>query len=174
VGCIGAGKSTMARALGAKLDIEVFHLDRLWWEPGEYRITGKRTVAARTMAADDFRRAQEEIARRDSWVIDGGAADLDVRLSRADTVVFLDLPRWVCTWQLLKRHNRGRPDYPEGVREGVGWLVLLVRWVWCTYPTKRRPSILKAIEEHAGGASISWLRTRAEVRSFLASLDGSS
>ena len=30
VGCIGAGKSTVARPLGRTLGIEVFHLDRYW------------------------------------------------------------------------------------------------------------------------------------------------
>lgn len=161
----------MARALGEKLEIEVFHLDRLWWEPGEYRITGKRTVAERTMAEHDFRLLQEEIAGRDSWIIDGGAADLDVRLSRADAVVFLDPPRWLCTWQLVMRHNRRRPDYPDGVREGIGWFLFLARWIWRTYPTKRRPAILKAIAERGGGAQVFWLRTRGEMRSFLDSLE---
>ena len=70
------------------------------------------------MAAEDFCRLQEPIAARDAWIIDGGASDLAVRLARADTVVSLDLPRWICTWRLIKRHNRPRPDYPDGVREG--------------------------------------------------------
>lgn len=167
VGCIGAGKSTTARALGKSLGIEVFHLDLLWWAPGPYRITGMRTVASRTMAAGDFRKLQEEIAARDAWIIDGGASDLAVRLARADTVVFLDLPRWICTWRLIKRHNRPRPDYPEGVREGLGWLLVLVRWVWVTYPTKRRPSMIAAIEEQASTAQVIHLRSRCDVRSFL-------
>jgi adenylate kinase family enzyme len=68
-----------------------------------------------------FRKLQEGLAARPAWIIDGGyTGDLDTRLSRADAVVFLDLPRSVCLWQLVKRHNRRRPDYPDGVREGVG------------------------------------------------------
>lgn len=39
VGCIGSGKSTVARALGTTLGIPVFHLDSFWWQPGRYRIT---------------------------------------------------------------------------------------------------------------------------------------
>lgn len=92
VGCIGAGKSTLARQLGHRLGIEVIHLDRLWWQPGPYRIKGKRTVAARTLAPGEFRKLQERLAAQDSWIIDGGAADLSVRLSRADTVV----SSWIC------------------------------------------------------------------------------
>lgn len=167
IGCIGAGKSTTARVLGERLGIEVFHLDLLWWEPGPYRITGMRTVASRTMAAEPFRRLQEEIAAGDAWIIDGGASDLAVRLARADTVIFLDLPRWTCTWRLVKRHNRPRADYPTGVREGLGWLMVLVRWVWVTYPTKRRPSMIASVKEHAPTADVMHLRSRGDVQSFL-------
>jgi len=34
LGCSGAGKSTFARALGAKLEAPVTHLDALFWRPG--------------------------------------------------------------------------------------------------------------------------------------------
>ena len=97
MGCIGAGKSAVARALGEILDIEVFHLDRLWWQPGRYRIVGAASVATHTMAPGEFLQLEEWIAAGESWVIDSGVANIGVRLARADTVIFLDLPRWICT-----------------------------------------------------------------------------
>jgi adenylate kinase family enzyme len=108
VGCIGSGKSTAARTLANQLGLETFHLDRLWWRPGSYRILGRRTVAQHTIDSTDFRRIEEEIASGEAWIIDGDAANKDLRLSRADTVLFLDLPRWVCTWGLLSGIS-GRP-----------------------------------------------------------------
>ncbi|HUP70261.1 MAG TPA: hypothetical protein VM142_10660 [Acidimicrobiales bacterium] len=60
------------------------------------------------------------------------------------------------------------------MREGIGWFLFLVRWIWRTYPTKRRPAILKAVAERGGGAQVFWLRTRGEMRSFLDSLERST
>ena len=34
IGCGGAGKSTLARQLGEKLNLPVVHLDKLFWLPG--------------------------------------------------------------------------------------------------------------------------------------------
>ncbi len=50
---------------------------------------------------------ERSITAGERRIIDGGVANLDLRLARADTVVFLDLPRWLCTWRLIRRHNRG-------------------------------------------------------------------
>ena len=174
IGCIGAGKSTLARALGEILGLPVVHLDRLWWQDGHYRITGPETVMSRTMDSDAFRQRQRELAREEAWIIDGGyIPDLDIRLARADTVVFLDLPRRVCLWRLLKRHNRRRSDYPEGVREGLGWARLLITWIWA-YPSKKRPEIQRAIAEHCNAdTDVIRLRTRKHLDKFLADVDAS-
>jgi len=55
MGCIGAGKSTLARLLGEQLGLEVFHLDRMWWLGGGYRIIGRETAASHTMDDKAFR-----------------------------------------------------------------------------------------------------------------------
>jgi len=168
IGCIGAGKSTLARQLGERLDLPVIHLDLLWWDNSAYRITGADTVAAHTMPVDEFRQLQLELAAGDRWIIDGGyIPDLNTRLPRADTIVFLDLPRHICLWRLVRRHNRRRPDYPDQVREGTGWLLLLIRWIY-RYPRQKRPAIEQAIAEHSPPeATVIRLRRRRDVRAFL-------
>jgi adenylate kinase family enzyme len=167
VGCIGAGKSTVARELGRRLGIEVFHLDRYWWKPGRYRVTGAATAATSTMAPDEYRRLEAAIVAGERWIVDGDAANKDLRLSRADTVVFLDLPRWRCLSGLLKRHLTGGYDYPDGVKGSLRWVLFLTRWVWTTWPSRRRPSLLAAIAEHASAAEVVHVTSRREVRSFL-------
>jgi adenylate kinase family enzyme len=169
VGCIGAGKSTLARILGGRLGLEVFHLDRIWWRGGGYRIVGAETVATDTMDDQAFRNLQEELAARDSWIIDGGRADLSVRLARADTVIFLDLPRRTCMWRIVKRTGRPRVDYPPDVEESWRWMVLLLRWVW-SYPGDKRPGIVANIGEHAKHAKVIHCESRTDVRRFVESV----
>ncbi|MGH9126623.1 MAG: hypothetical protein ACRDZ8_18130 [Acidimicrobiales bacterium] len=166
VDCIGAGKSTLARALGAQLGLEVFHLDRLWWQPGNYKITGAPTGGHQDDGCAGVPPPRADVAAGPRWIIDSGAANLDVRLSRADTVVFLDPPRRVCLWRVVKRHNRRRPDCPDHVRDGLGWLWLLLRWVWKTYPTKRRLNSFGHRNARSRGGRISPAQ-QSEVRSFL-------
>ena len=124
-------------------------------------------MAEHTIDSKEFRRIEEEIAAGEAWIIDGDAANKDVRLSRADTVLFLDLPRSVCTWGLLKRHLRQGYDYPDGVRVSFRWLLFLTRWIWTTWPSKRRPALIRAIADLASDAEVIHLRTRRQVRSFL-------
>lgn len=173
VGCIGAGKSTVARALGRTLGIEVFHLDRYWWLPGRYRVTGPETVATRTMEPSEYRCLEQQIVAGGRWIVDGDAANKDLRLARADTVVFLDLPRWLCIWGVLKRQVSRSYDYPDGVKSSLRWTLFLARWVWTTWPSKRRPALVAAISEHASTATVFHLRNRRQVHSFLRAVGAS-
>jgi adenylate kinase family enzyme len=168
VGCIGAGKSTLARMLGERLGLEVFHLDRLWWLGGGYRIVGRKTVVSHAMDPEAFLELQQELAARDRWIIDGGRADLSVRLARAGRVIFLDLPRRMCMWRIAKRTGSPRPDYPPDVQESWRWMIVLLRWVW-NYPRQKRPGMIAAVEAHAGQARVIWCRSASDVRRLVQS-----
>ena len=160
IGSGGAGKSTFARRLGELLRLEVIHLDAEHWRPG-WREPSKAEWRARV----------EELVGRESWVMDGNySGTLDVRLAACDTVVFLDLPRAVCVWRVLKRmlmyRNSRRPDMAEGCDEKLD--LKFLRWVW-DYPKRTRPDVLRRIGECAGEREVYRLRSRAEVERFLES-----
>lgn len=167
VGCIGAGKSTLARALGKALGLPVVHLDRHWWEDGAYVIEGRRTVKQRTLPPDKYHQFQREVVEREEWVIDGGVDGLELRLERADTVVFLDLPLLLCASRVIRRTNKAREDYPPLVRESWRWGLMLLRWVLWTYPRKRRRGIEGLLVAHSTHLRVFRLRSRRDVHRFL-------
>ncbi len=158
IGSGGAGKSTFARRLGERLGLPVIHLDRVYWRAGWVE-----------PPKDEWRLKVEELCAGESWVMDGNySGTLEVRLAACDTVIFLDLPRVLCTWRVLKRalmyRGVSRPDMAEGCPEQMPLEFLL--WVW-NYPRRSRPKVLARLEEFAGSKQIYRLRSSAEAEKFL-------
>ena len=103
----GAGKSTLARRLGAVSGLPVHELDKHFWQ-----------ADLLPLSPNAWREMQLHLAGQPEWVMDGdlGPHDvLEVRLGRADTVIVLDYPLPVCAWRAVRRSREGR-DF---------WL-----WVW--------------------------------------------
>ncbi|MGI9064780.1 MAG: DNA topology modulation protein [Pyrinomonadaceae bacterium] len=156
IGSGGSGKSTFARRLGALLDLEVIHLDSIYWSPGWVE-----------MPKPDWNRTVEELLTRNAWIIDGNySGTLEMRLEACDTVIFLDLSRVIYLWRLLKRavlyRNERRPDMAEGCPEKLNWE--FIKWVW-GYRKRTRPKIIKRLENNA--KQIIWLKSPTEVKRFL-------
>lgn len=159
IGPGGAGKSTLANQLGELLNIEVLHLDQLYWQP--------RWVE---MPKGEWLETIEVLLSRDAWIMDGNySGSLDIRFKACDTVIFLDLPRAICLWRLLKRRlmyrNRSRPDMAKGCHERLTFEFIL--WIW-NYASRTRPKVVRLIESQPGEKQIIWLRSRSEVKRFLA------
>ena len=92
----GGGKTTLSRALGAKLGYPVIELDALYWLPDwEERdaVEFKALVARRLDEAGD------------SWIADGQylTALGPSMLESADTVIWLELPWRVIFWRTFTR-----------------------------------------------------------------------
>jgi adenylate kinase family enzyme len=165
IGSAGAGKSTFARRLGETLRIEVIHLDALYWKP-DWTETPKA----------EWLETVGELVRRDAWIMDGNySGTFDLRLKACDTLIFLDLPRLVCLWRVMKRllryYRRTRPDMAAGCNEKFNAEFIL--WVW-NYPKTRRPVVLKWMRENAGSKQVIRLRSSAEAQRYLTNLAGLS
>jgi adenylate kinase family enzyme len=164
IGSSGSGKSTLARQLGNTLNLPVIHLDKYFWHPGWVGTDLQEWIPQ-----------VEQFAAGSSWIIDGNyRSTLDIRLKRADTVIFLDLPRWVCVWRAIKRRfqylNRQRPDVAEGCQEKVldPAFPQFLHWVW-NYPNRARPVVLRTVKRLPDEKRFIWLKSTAEVGQFLTS-----
>ncbi len=165
IGCGGAGKSTLARALGHRLGLPVVHLDEHYWSPGW-----------RPAEPAAWRARQEGLVAADSWVIDGNyLSTLDVRLSAADTVVFLDLPPWRCAWQANWRvlAGGGRANTAPGCPERLDRRHLaFLHYILSDFSGKVRPCLLRALAEHGPTTAIIRLTSPGQVRQFAAGASG--
>ncbi|HEX3614905.1 MAG TPA: hypothetical protein VHU61_00080 [Solirubrobacteraceae bacterium] len=159
VGSGGAGKTTLANTLGAKLGLPVIHLDEHYWGPGW------------DPAPDEqWRQRVRELVGGERWIIDGNySSTMDLRFARADTVIVIALGRWRCLARVLRRWitNRGRAVQAPGCPEVISFEFL--KWVW-GYPSGGRRRLEAALAAHAEAAGIIELRSPSDVAAFLASL----
>ena len=156
IGSPGAGKSTLARELGRRTGLPVHHLDRLHWRSG--------------WVEPDKAEWAAEVARliaEPRWIIDGNyGGTLELRLTRADTVVDLDLPAWLCVARILRRlagsWGKVRPDMADGCPERPNWEFLAYT---AAFPRRVRPRTERKLHGFAGRTIR--LRNPAEVERFL-------
>ncbi|WP_208559300.1 AAA family ATPase [Marinilactibacillus kalidii] len=98
IGCPGSGKSTLAEQLANELELELIHLDRVNWLDDHT-----------TLSRQAFDKQLTLILKKEEWVIDGNYnRTLAHRLSYADTVIWLDLPRIICLYRVIKRYVKGK------------------------------------------------------------------
>ncbi len=162
----GSGKSRLAREIGRATGLPVVHVDHIHWLPGWVERPREQKIAlARAAAAGE------------AWVFEGGiSATWPERAARADLIVWLDVGVARRFWRVLRRTvlhwGRNRPDLPEGCREGFHAQTLpFWRWIWDTRHTGRE-GIARLVEGLPPGKPVVRLRTPAEVRRFVAGIDG--
>jgi adenylate kinase family enzyme len=157
IGSAGSGKSTLAARLGNANGITVIHLDKLYWKPG-WTEPGK----------DEWNEIVKNILDQEEWIIDGNyGGTMEMRLAASDTIVFLDLPRTVCVWRVLKRVFRykkgGRSDMADGCEERFDWEFL--RWTW-NYPRDSKPKVENMLKRFETEKAVIRLRSRKAVNTF--------
>ncbi|WP_010676683.1 P-loop NTPase family protein [Bacillus timonensis] len=119
----GVGKSTFAKKLGRELGIDVYHLDSYFWKPDWVEASH-----------EEFKAAQEEIVAKECWIIDGNySKTFELRAKEADTIIYLELPRYQCLYRVIKRYftyiGKKRPDL--GCTEKLDWK--FIKFIWTTY-----------------------------------------
>ena len=161
IGSGGSGKSTFSRQLSDRTGLPVYHLDALNWRPG-WVATPK----------EEWDALMKQLVGKDTWIIDGNyGRTMDMRLAAADTIIFLDMPRHLCVYRIIKRRmmyrGKTRPDLAEGCPERLD--LKFVKWVW-SYRQTSRPALLNKLSTLTGHKTIYILRSPREVRQFLEQL----
>ncbi len=136
IGCCGAGKSTLSKRLGTATNLDIIHLDQYYWKPNWVETDNV-----------EWNKVVENLANKSSWIIDGNyGGTMDMRIERADTIIYLDYPTIKCLWRITKRivKYRGliRPDMPKGCKERFN--LKFYHYV-ATYNLTRRKSLLKKL-----------------------------
>ncbi|QQO11675.1 AAA family ATPase [Bradyrhizobium diazoefficiens] len=162
VGSQGSGKTSLALRLGRKLGLPVVHLDVLYWRPGW---TPSDTAGFRARVTD--------ATAGDAWVVDGSFSGLvfDITIARADVLVVIDRPRWVCQWRILWRsafgRDNGRPDLPDGCLEQFDWKLMKEAW---RYDVERVPVIEAERLQYGPDVPVVRLRRDRDIQGFVESV----
>jgi adenylate kinase family enzyme len=158
IGCCGAGKSTLAKKLGQKLNLPVIHLDAYYWRWGWQETNRNEWLAI-----------HQELIKGDRWIIDGNYdSTMDTRLARADTIVWLDFNRYLCLWRVLKRYLRyrgdTRSDMAAGCPERFSWEFW--QYVW-NFPDLHRLRILERLTTYQAIKQVIVLQNPHQVLNWL-------
>lgn len=161
-GISGAGKSTMARALARRFDLPYVEIDALHHGAG---------WVPRPEFADDVAR----IAAGDRWIIDSDGTSVagDLLWARADTLVWLDLPRWQVMFRVLRRSiwrglrhaelwNGNRETFLQWRDPGHP-----VRWAWSKHAERRDTIAERAARPAWAHLDVVHLSSAAEARRWV-------
>jgi adenylate kinase family enzyme len=160
MGSPGSGKSTFARALGARLGLPVVHLDAFYygpeWAAGETEMF--RAHLLREMASGH-------------WITDGNfvSQTADLRFPIADAVIILDQPLWLRIVRAIRRALRrdtSRPDRPAGCQDSFD--ATLLKDI-LNFERIDKPKIDAALKRHAPGAKVFRLKGDTDMRAYLQS-----
>ena len=162
IGSSGAGKSTFSRRLHQTTNLPLIHLDRLYWKPNWVE----------TIDKDEWKQTIENALHGGAWILDGNySGTLEMRLEKCDTVIFLDLPRLICVYRILKRvafYRKGsRPDMADGCDEQFDWEFLKIVW---NYPTRSKPKVEALLKRFENKKTIFSLRSKKEIEDFFVNL----
>jgi adenylate kinase family enzyme len=170
IGSPGAGKSTFSKKMAKLTGLPLYHLDALYWKPNWVE-TSK----------DEWDEKLRNLVLKPAWILDGNyGRTLEIRIKAADTIIWLNKPRMLCIWRVIKRRltNFGRvrsdmgEDCVEKLRLNSDFLKFLL-YIW-RFPKKSGQNLEERLHKFAGegtGKKVIILRADLEAESYLTLLE---
>lgn len=163
-GSPGSGKTTLANMIGGKLNIPVYYNDRIFWkENWQERPVNEQIEIA------------EKISEKDKWIYEGnrfGDCKKDGRYNRCDTIIFLNINRFICLYRFIRRFvkHRGtvRPDISDGCIENID--MNIVKYILFNYSKKNNSRQELFTEAMKAKKSVIILNGSKSVKQWLAKL----
>ena len=164
IGNAGSGKSTLAQKLHKITNLPIYYLDQYYWKPGWVRTD-----------PDEYKKMHAALCDKEEWIIDGiNLKVMEYRIKRADMIIFLDLPRYICFWRIFKRtfknYGKETPSSPKGCSERFNWeFIKFLKWVW-DFKKKYPPAIAVLLKKHSDEKRVYVFKSQQEVDAFIKKL----
>ena len=159
-GNAGGGKSTLAKRLAEITRLQLYPLDMIQFRSGGVEVPH-----------DEYLEAHADLLRRDEWIIDGfGCVDSAwERFSKADTLIYIDLPLVTHHWWVTKRLIKGLFRTPEGWPEGSPIWSSTMNSYRVLWPCHREltPRYRQLVADMAGSKRVHHVKTPAEMKEVL-------
>jgi adenylate kinase family enzyme len=159
-GNAGGGKSTLAKRLADLTRLPLYPLDLI-----QYRAGGGEVLH------EEYLKAHADLLRQGEWIIDGfgSVSSAWERFSRADTLVYIDLPLSTHHWWVTKRLIKGLFVAPEGwPKNSPMWSSAMssYRVLWLCH-RRLTPRYRQLVASVAASKRVHHIRSRAEIEVFL-------
>lgn len=160
VGSSGGGKSTLSRKLAERFGLINISMDKeFFWLPNW---VAREREEQREMIADAI--------QQDRWVMDGSnPSSFDLRMPRADIVVWVRINRMTCivsvVTRVLKSYGKTRVDMAPGCVEQLPDREFL-SYIW-NFEKRHAPIFLRNFDRYGPNVPIFQLKSRAETQRLL-------
>jgi adenylate kinase family enzyme len=162
-GNAGGGKSTLAKRLADITRLPLYPLDTI-----QFRVGGGK------VSHEQYLKAHADLLRQDEWIIDGFGcvASAWERFSKADTLVYIDLPLMTHHWWVAKRLIKGLLVAPEGWPENSPmWRSTMDSYsvLWLCH-RRLTPRYRQLVADVAAFKRVHHLKSPAEMTAFLGAI----
>jgi len=166
IGCSGSGKTYCAFALAKKLHLPIIYLDQYTLKADWKRVP-----------FDDLKIMHHELCTKPVWIMDGAYPKLlEECIDAADAIIFLDIARSVCLWNVIQRAifdygKVGEGDPAGCIQKPLSFKTLdFLRWI-LNFNRNYRKNIITLLEKNKETKLVYSIRLQADIHRFIESIE---